>query len=71
MLSGLTYEANQAVLKVANFTFDPNFENSELKDTTGVYYEVFENISADHSTTGDMAQYLIEEIERVQAENPY
>lgn len=71
MLSGLTYEANNAVLQVANFTFDPNFENSELKDTTGVYYEVFENISADHATTGDMAQYLIDETERVQSENPY
>ncbi|MCI8888148.1 MAG: carbohydrate ABC transporter substrate-binding protein [Hungatella sp.] len=71
LLKGLTYEANQAVLGVANFTFDPNFENSELKDSTGVYYEVFENISADHSTTGDMAQYLIDEIERVQMENPY
>ncbi len=71
LLKGLTYEANQAVLKVANFTFDPNFENSELKDTTGVYYEVFENISADHNATGEMAQYLVDEIERVQMENPY
>ncbi len=71
ILSGLTYEANQAVLKVANFSFDPNFENSELKDTTGVYYEVFENISKDHSTTGEMAQYLMDEIERIQVENAY
>lgn len=71
MLSGLTYDSNSAVLEVANFTFDPNFENSELKDTTGVYYEVFENISADHESTADMAQYLVDEIERVQMENPY
>lgn len=67
----LTYTANQAVMAVANFGFDPNFENSELKDSTGVYYEVMENISADHSATADMAQYLLEEIERVQMENPY
>ena len=67
----LTYDANQAVLSVANFSFDPNFEHSELKDSTGVYYEVFENISADHSTTGEMAQYLIDEVERVLAENAY
>ncbi len=71
MLNGLVFESNEAVLKVARFTFDPNFENSELKDTTGVYYEVFENISADHGSTADMAQYLIDEIERVQMENPY
>lgn len=67
----LTYTANQAVMAVANFGFDPNFENSELKDSTGVYYEVMENISADHSCTAEQAQYLLEEIERVQMENPY
>lgn len=67
----LTYTANQAVMAVANYGFDPNFENSELKDSTGVYYEVMENISADHSCTADMAQYLLEEIERIQMENPY
>ena len=67
----LTYEANQAVMAVANFGFDPNFENSELKDSTGVYYEVMENISADHSCTAEMAEYLLEEIERIQMENPY
>lgn len=67
----LTYDANQAVLKIANYSFDPNFENSELKDPTGVYYEVMENISADHSTTGEMAQYLLDEIERIQNENKY
>ncbi len=67
----LTYEANQAVLEVANFSLDPNFENSELKDPTGVYYEVMENVSVDSSQTADMAQYLVDEITRVQNENPY
>ena len=67
----LTYDANKAVMAVANFSFDPNFEHSELKDSTGIYYEVMENISADHSCTEEMAQYLMEEIERVQMENPY
>ncbi|MDO4267535.1 MAG: ABC transporter substrate-binding protein [Eubacteriales bacterium] len=71
LLSGLIFESNEAVMKVANFSFDPNFENSELKDSTGVYYEVFENISADHDSTADMAQYLADEIERIQMENPY
>ena len=67
----LTYTANQAVMAVANFGFDPNFEHSELKDSTGVYYEVMEEISADHSCTAEMAEYLLEEIERVQMENAY
>ena len=67
----LTYTANQAVMAVANFGFDPNFEHSELKDSTGIYYEVMENISADHSCTAEMAEYLLEEIERVQMENAY
>lgn len=67
----LTYEANQKVMDFANFSFDPNFENSELKDSTGVYYEVMEEISADPSKTAEMAQYLLDETIRIQEENSY
>lgn len=69
--NNLTYEANKAIMEVAAFGLDPNFENSELKDSTGVYYEVMEAISADHGCTAEQAQYLLDEIERVQMENPY
>lgn len=65
------FEANQKVMEIAGFSFDPNFENSELKDSTGVYYEVFENISDDHESTAEMAKYLLEETVRVSEENPY
>lgn len=70
LLSGLTYEANQKVLEVANFSFDPNFENSALKDSTGVYYEVFEGISGG-ADTAEMAQYLVDSVNEVNAANPY
>lgn len=69
--NNLTYEANQAVMAVATMNLDPNFEHSELKDSTGVYYDVMETISNDHSKTQEMAEYLLSETERVQSENPY
>lgn len=70
LLSGLTYEANQKVLEIANFSLDPNFEHSALKDSTGVYYEVFEGISSGMDTA-EMAQYLIDSINEVNTANPY
>lgn len=70
MLKGLTYEGNQSVMKVAAFSFDPNFENSALKDTTGVYYEVFEGLSSGQDPRM-LAEYLISSIEEVNANNPY
>lgn len=69
-LKGLTFEGNQAVMKIANFSFDPNFENSALKDTTGVYYEVFEGLSSGQDPQM-LAQYLMDSIEEVNNSNPY
>jgi len=69
-LEGLTYEGNQAVMKVANFALDPNFENSALKDSTGIYYEVFEGLSNGQDVEM-LAQYLIDSINEVYASNPY
>ncbi len=69
-LEGLTYEGNQAVMKIANFSFDPNFENSALKDTTGVYYEVFEGLS-NGQEPAELAQYLIDSINEVNTNNSY
>ncbi|MGN0373775.1 MAG: ABC transporter substrate-binding protein [Enterocloster sp.] len=67
MMKGLTYEGNKAVMEVANYTFDPNFENSKLKDPTGVYYEVMEGISYGDDTA-EMAEYLIDSINEVNAD---
>jgi ABC-type sugar transport system, periplasmic component len=69
-LEGLTFEANQAVMKVANFIMDPNFEHSSLKDSTGVYYEVFEGLSAGQDS-GELAQYLVDSINEVYAANAF
>jgi len=70
LMKGLTYEGNQAVLKVNNFSLDPNFENSELKDTTGLYYEVFESLSAG-ADTAKLARYMVETINDVYQRNAY
>lgn len=69
-LEGLTYEANKAVMEVANFSFDPNFEDSALKDSTGVYYEVFEAIS-DGEDTQEWAEYLIDSVNEVNEKKSY
>lgn len=70
ILGGLTLEGNQKVLNFCRYTFDPNFENSALKERTGAYYEVFDNLSAG-SDPEEMAQYLIDSINDVNAANPY
>ncbi len=67
LMTGLTYEGNKAVMEVANYTLDPNFENSALKDTTGVYYEVMEGLSYGDDVT-ELAEYLIDSINEVNAD---
>ena len=63
-------EANRIATTNAAYTFDPNFEHSALKETTGVYYEVFDNLSAGGDVT-ELAQYLIDSVNDVNAANPY
>ncbi len=70
MLSGLILEGNQKVQDFCHYTFDPNFENAALKERTGAYYEVFDNLSAG-ADPAEMAQYLIDSINDVNAANPY
>ncbi|WP_312448191.1 ABC transporter substrate-binding protein [Lacrimispora sp.] len=70
ILKGLSFEGNQQAMKVARFAVDPNFENSALKDDTGIYYEVFENLSAG-GDPAELAQYLIDSCNEVYAANPY
>lgn len=70
ILGGMTLEGNQIVMDFCTYSFDPNFENSALKERTGVYYEVFDNLSAG-ADPAEMAQYLIDSINDVNAANPY
>lgn len=63
-------EANAMQSETCIYTFDPNFEHSALKETTGVYYEVFDNLSAGGDVT-ELAQYLIDSVNDVNAANPY
>ena len=70
ILGGLILEGNQKVMDFCHYQFDPNFENSALKERTGAYYEVFDNLSAG-ADPAEMAQYLIDSINDVNAANPY
>ena len=63
-------EASNITSSTCAYSFDPNFENSALKERTGVYYEVFDNLSAG-GDPADLAQYLIDSVNDVNASNPY
>ena len=52
------------------YSFDPNFEHADLKETTGVYYEVFELLSAG-GDPAELAEYLIDSVNTVNQENMY
>lgn len=69
LLSGLTYEANNLVMAFKGYDIDPNFEHSALKDSTGIYYEVFQNLSYDQTDAATAAQYLIDSVNEVYAAN--
>lgn len=63
-------KANEITTSTCAYSFDPNFENSALKERTGVYYEVFDNLS-DGGDVAELAQYLIDSVNDVNAANPY
>lgn len=65
ILSGITFDANKLVMDFKGYDIDPNFEHSSLKDSTGYYYEVFQNLSYDKSDAATAAKYLIECVENV------
>ncbi|MBQ9644069.1 MAG: carbohydrate ABC transporter substrate-binding protein, partial [Lachnospiraceae bacterium] len=69
LLSGLTYEGNKAAMANTSFALDPYFEDSTLKDSTGLYFEIFEDLSYDNTDPMELAERLIEGINAVQDEN--
>lgn len=62
--------ANTVAMANSAYGFDPNFEHADLKETTGVYYEVFEQLSAG-GDPAELAEYLIDSVNEVNAENRY
>ena len=68
-LSGLVYESNKLAMANAGFGLDPYFEDSKLKDNTGLYFEIFEELSYDRTSTAELAPRLIEGINEVEADN--
>ena len=70
MISPVVEEAASIVADTCAYSFDPNFENSTLYADTGVYVEVFENLSAG-GNAAELAEYLIDSVNDVNAANPY
>lgn len=70
MISPVVEQAASIVADTCAFSIDPNFENSTLYADTGVYIEVFENLSAG-GDPAELAQYLIDSVNDVNAANPY
>lgn len=68
-LSDLTYESNVAAMENAGFALDPYFEDSKLKDNTGLYFEIFEDLSYDNIDPNELAARLIDGINKVQDSN--
>lgn len=67
LLAGLTYEGNKLAMANANYPLDPNFEDSQLKSTTGAYYMIIESLSYGDDPA-ELAQELYDEINRVYEE---
>lgn len=69
LLSDLLYESNVAAMENAGFALDPYFEDTKLRDSTGLYYEVFEDMSYDNTDPYELAARLIDGINEVQDAN--
>lgn len=65
LLDSLVAEANQKVLAWVSYPLDPNFESSDLKSSTGVYYDVMAGLSYGDYSVSDAATALIEGINEV------
>ena len=66
MLNDLTFTSNQAAMENAGFALDPYFEDVKLKDKTGLYFEVFEEMSYENTDPMELAEILIEGVNEVQ-----
>lgn len=65
LLDPITLEANQKVLANCKFALDPTFEDSRLKDSTGVYYDVMAGLSYGDYDTATAAQTLMDGVNEV------
>ncbi len=62
LLDEMVAEANSKVLGWCDYQLDAKFEDSSLKGSDGVYYDVFGNLSYDNYTVEQAADALIEGI---------
>lgn len=68
-IEGLVYDSNKLVMANAGFALAPYFEDSKLKGNTGLYLEIFEDLSYDDTDHLELANRLIDGINEVQNEN--
>lgn len=70
LISPVVEEASKIVADTCTYNIDPNFENSALYADTGTYKTVFEDLSAGGDVK-ELARYLVDSVNDVNAENPY
>ncbi len=70
LLGGLGYENKDEIQAAGKYPLDPNFENSELKDPTGIYYQVMEALTAGDDPA-ELASFLLEECTNVYESNAF
>lgn len=57
--------ANELVTGYASFDLDSTFEAPELKGSDGLYYEVFQELSYNHTDTAQLAEYMSQGIQEI------
>ena len=64
-LDGIVVEANRKVLAYVSNSLDPYFEDSTLKSSDGVYYDVMAGLSYGDYTAEEAAEILIDGVNAV------
>ena len=65
LLNGQVVEANGKVLAWVQNSLDPKFEDSQLKSSDGVYYDVMAGLSYGDYTVEEAAQVLVDGVTSV------
>ncbi len=64
-VTGIVADAHNKAMDWVEIAFDPIFERSALKNTDGTYYLVFQMLSYEEDTAENLAQYYMDEVNKV------
>ena len=64
-VTGIVADAHNKAMDWVKIAFDPIFERSALKNTDGTYYLVFQQLSYGEDTPENLAEYYMDEVNKV------